>query len=283
MVIQTPRNSNQQYKAFAYAERKADDEPCCVLSSTELERVLGINKKQTARLFTRLVKDGRIQQLQRGVYLFPGRLPPGKKWKPSPYLALAHYMNWKKATWQISGLDALSRHGFTTQIPQSLFVYNDVYSGEKEVGGSQFIFVKVPKTKLGHIVTFSIPGSQLKLIYSSKARVVFDMFFEQARVKMLGLAINAVRLSQNDKSFLNELIECALRYGNKASQQRIGFVLSSLGVNGIKLKILRKDLGKNVAAIPLFPPSRKGHVNKEWGIIETAEFGAMAESDEVPT
>lgn len=288
MKIQKPNSSkNQQYKVFALAERKANGELCCILETSEVSATLTIDKLQTARLFSRLLAAGRIQQLQRGVYLFPGRIPPGRKWKPAAYLALANYMKWRKTKWQISGLDAMSRHGLTTQVPQKIFVYNTAYSGEKEVGGSQFVFVKMPKKHFGNAVTLLIPNSKLRLTYSSKARTLFDLVFEHSRLKKLTYAYLCILKFCGNKKFINELIDCAIAYGNLASQQRIGFLLNAAKFNGKKLNELRSIIGEYPTPISLLPPTRSGLTNKEWGIIESIPVKQLIEEskaiDEINT
>jgi predicted transcriptional regulator of viral defense system len=132
----SPDSYDQTQRLFAYGEIKANGKTFAVVTSSEIKEKLPLTKRQTVQLLTRLAKAARIQRLQRKLNLIPGRLPPGKTWKPSAYEVLPCYMNYLKAKCQVTGITALAHHGFSTQIVQKIALYNNVLSGERKIAGS---------------------------------------------------------------------------------------------------------------------------------------------------
>ncbi len=131
------QRNDQDYRLLALAAARSEGRTWALLSSDTVKDTLSLSTLQAARLFTRLLREGRIQRLQRGLHMVPASTPPGKRWIPSPYEALWAYMNRLNATWQISGYAAFIRHWFSTQIVQRITVFNDTLSGEQVVVGSR--------------------------------------------------------------------------------------------------------------------------------------------------
>jgi len=275
----TQRN-DQDYKLFALAERNAQNKTWVLMTQEEVSQQLRLEPQQVFRLFTRLKVQGRIQQLHRGLYMLPGRLPPGKLWKPSPYETLIAYMGYLNANWQITGLAAFSHYGYSTQVPQKIHVYNDVISGDKEVAGNQFYFIKVPKNRLGNVKEIRITGNY-DISFSSQWRTIFDAIFESSRFGTLPEAYMwLVSVKQNQKA-LNEIIHCCVRYGNNITTARIGYFLEKIGCDVGKL--YQHFCSKNSKALILFVPGKRaGETNKKWNIIENYSISKILEGMEVP-
>jgi predicted transcriptional regulator of viral defense system len=275
----TSRN-DQDYRLFALAERMAQDNPWVLLTQKDVTEKLNLEPQQVFRLFTRLHTQGRIQQLQRGLYMLPGRLPPGKLWKPSPYEALVAYTEYFKIQWQITGLAAFAHHGFSTQIAQNISVYNDSFSGEKELAGNQFYFIKVPKNRLGNAIKIPILG-EMNIYFSSHYRSIFDAIFEASRFNTLPEAyVWLATLMPNEKA-LEEIIYCCLHYGNNTTTARVGYFLEKIGIEVEKL--YKHFCSKKSKAFILFVPgARSGTVNKKWNIIENFSVDEIVSRVEVP-
>lgn len=270
----------QDYQLFALGERKSMGKEWVLLSSNEIMESLGLDSQQSFRLLSRLLKQKRIQQLRRGLYLVPGYLPPGKIWAPSNYEALWAYMDWLGAKWQITGLAAFTRYGFSTQVPQIFTVYNNKLSGTSEAGGGRFIFIKLKEDQLGNIKLFEMPGG-IQIPFSSKARTIFDAIHLSNRFGALPEAYTWIKLIAKNTNEINELITCALLYGNKQSISRIGFVLESLQIDA---SLLSNKLSEQPSKtfFSLIPNSRKGPMNKKWKIIENKKISQIFSDMEIP-
>jgi predicted transcriptional regulator of viral defense system len=261
------KNRNvQDYQLIAYGIKKSQGKPWAILSTEEIMQTLGLSLAQTTKLFTRLHSQNRIQKIKRGLYIVPGRFPPlGKIWKPSPYEVLCSYMNWLGASWQITGLAAFTRYSFSTQVPQVITVCNDKLSGKMEIGGNSFVFIKIPKKKIGNNNAYTIIGA-LQIPFSSKARTIFDAVYFSNIFGTLPAAYTWIALIAKNKDDIKELIECCNLYGNKQTIARIGFFLEKMNIDTSLIKIEKEKITETL--FPLIPGTRRGPINRHWGIIE---------------
>src|SRR5271157_947658 len=100
----------------------------------ELRSAFGWTAPQERRVLSRLAGKGLIARVRPGLYLTPSRLPPGGRWSPGEFLALSSLIEDRGGTYQICGPNTFSRYGWTDQIPNCLFVYNNVISGNRQIG-----------------------------------------------------------------------------------------------------------------------------------------------------
>ncbi len=291
MKQQKPQIRNiQDYKLIALAMKKSGGKPWSLLTSSDVSQELGLTSLQTAKLFSRLVSQQRIQQLRRGLYIAPGvELPSGKIWTPSPYEAIYAYMTWLGANWQITGLAAFNHYGFSTQVSQLLTVYNDKFSEINDDERGRFVFIKRPSEKLGNKLLCPMYGN-IEIPFSSKARTIFDAIYDAKRFGTLPSAYVWIRWIlevEKNKPVIDELIQCCLIYGNKQTTSRIGFVLDRLNVDVSALKE-KFDQEKSSTLIPLvpftkgIPGERMGEINSRWKIIENKNLSKIFSSMEPP-
>lgn len=65
-----------------------------------------------------------------------------------------------------------------------------------------------------------------------------------------------------------DLVGYALRYGNKGTVKRIGYLPAQLNVADDRLLEMKQKLGSAKSLTPWIPSQEaKGSVNKEWGLI----------------
>lgn len=165
-------------------------------------------------------------------------------------------------------------------MPQIITVYNNKLSGKTEAGGGRFIFIKLSPNQLGDTKLFQMPGG-LEIPFSSKARTIFDAIHFANRFGTLPEAYKWIKIIAKDSNETNQLIKCALAYGNKQSISRIGFVLESLNVDASFLfNKLEKVPSKTFFS--LIPNSRNGSSNKRWKIIENKNLNQIFSEMEIP-
>ena len=67
---------------------------------------------------------------------------------------------------------------------------------------------------------------------------------------------------------MDEFTRASLKYGNKATMRRIGYLLAVSGVPENMLREFKKKAGSMKSLIKWIPGMpAKGSVNKEWGLI----------------
>lgn len=256
--------SRQGLRAVSYAQFLQKE----VILLGDIATGLGITKAQEMRLLSRLEGNGQIIRLKRGAYYVPSKLSPSGRLNVSEYFILSNLMKLEGANYQISGPNAFHRYGFDEQVPNRLFVYNDRFSGEKEIGGYSFAFVKTSAERFqGSIKTISPDGA--KIIIASKAKSLIDAIYDWPRFNTIPRAFEWIITSiRGNPRFKRELMRMAIRSGNKATLRRIGCLLEHNGNSKRSLRFLKQTIGDSKAVIPLVPKKpKRGQIDPYWGVV----------------
>lgn len=256
--------SRQGLRAVSYAQFLNKE----VLLLGDLAAGLGITKAQELRLLSRLEGKGQIIRLKRGAYCVPSKLSPSGRLNVSEYFLLSKLMELTGSTYQISGPNAFHRYGFDEQVPNRLFVYNDRLSGEKEIGGYEFVFVKTSPERLCGGVRWAGPDGA-KIVMASQSKTLIDAIYDWSRFNTIPRAFEWIIAScRKDLGFKRELARMAIKCGNKALLRRIGCLLEHNGDSKRSLRFLKKAIGDSKAVIPLVPRRpKRGQVDSYWGVV----------------
>jgi predicted transcriptional regulator of viral defense system len=238
------------------------------ISSGEIASALDISAEQEWKLLNRMATSGLIIRLKRGVYLVPSRMPAGGRWTVSGYYILSKLMEVNKGRYQISGPSAFNFHGFDDQVPNRICVYNDRIFGEKEIGGTNFVFIKTDVKRLGSTKSLKTPDG-IDAVMVTKTKALVDAVYDWSRYNTLPRAYGWIAETLNkDPVIVEDLVGDTLQYGNKGTIKRIGYLLAQLDVADDRLLEMKRQLGSAKSLIPWIPGhAAKGSVNKEWGLI----------------
>jgi predicted transcriptional regulator of viral defense system len=256
-----------EIQLFAYTQMRGK----VLVRTGELINILGISKKQEWELLSRMARAGLIIRLTRGAYLVPSRVPPGGKYGADEYLILEKLMEVLKGRYQVSGPNAFNFYGFSDQVPNRVYVYNNRIYGERRIGSLQFSFIKTTDNRLGGTAVLKTKTGS-KAIIASKSRTLLDAVFDWSRFNTIPRAYLWIAEStQKDKTLAENLIRMAIKYGNQGTNRRLGYLLETLGVNRKLLDKLKRKLRSSKSLFPWVPASdAKGSVNKDWGLIINA-------------
>jgi predicted transcriptional regulator of viral defense system len=107
-------------------------------------------------------------------------------------------------------------------------------------------------------------------------KTLIDAVYNWSRFNSLPEAYYWVQKVINENPEMAEsLIDCCDAYGNTATKRRIGYLLDILGVEQIFLrKLIHPSVGNGkISFIPWIPSqSRKGKINRKWGIIVNGQL-----------
>ena len=253
-----------EMQLLAYAQLRKKE----FIFSGEIATALEITAKQEWNLFNRMATGGLIIRLKRGVYLVPSRMPAGGRWTVSGYYILSKLMEVNKGRYQISGPSAFNFYDFDDQVPDRMYVYNDRIFGEKEIGGTDFVFIKTDIKRLGSTKNLKTPDG-IDAVMVTKTRTLVDAVYDWSRYNTLPRAYGWIAETlKKDPAIIENLIGDTLRYGNKGTVKRIGYLLAQLSVADDRLSKMKRQLGSAKSLIPWIPgQAAKGSVNKEWGLI----------------
>ncbi|HYT90485.1 MAG TPA: hypothetical protein VEL76_17395 [Gemmataceae bacterium] len=217
---------------------------------------------------SRLAGKGLIARVRRGLYLVPPRLPPGGRWSPGEFLALTTLMSDRDGRYQISGPNIFYRYGWTEQVPNRVYVYNNRISGDRQVGPVAFTLIKVADDRLGGTEVVRTPEG-IDVVYASRARSLVDAVYDWSRFDSLPRAFGWIRREvEKDDGFAAELVQVAIEFGNQGTLRRIGGLLERVGVQANLLRRLERELRQTSTFIPWIPNRKKrGKTSKRWGIV----------------
>jgi predicted transcriptional regulator of viral defense system len=255
-------------KLEAAAMAFAQDRAMTVVRSGELGKHLGWSRQQERKLLSRLARKGLVLRIRRGLYMFPPRLPLGGLWHPGMAALLNLLMQEVGGRYQISGPNAFSRYGWTEQVPNRVYVYNNRLSGYRRAGTVELTLIKVADSRLGGTEVVRVP-EEGELVYATRARALVDAVYDWSRFGTLPRAYDWGRQElERDLGFAAELVHAALAYGNQGTLRRIGGLLERLnGPQGL-LRRLERGIRPTSAFIPWIPDRpKRGRTNKRWGIV----------------
>src|SRR5271170_1001294 len=137
------------------------------VTAGEFVNALGWTAVQERRVLSRLAGKGLIVRVRPGLYLVPDRLPPGGRWSPGEFLALSTLMSDRGGRYQISGPNTFYRYGWTDQVPNRLYAYNNRISGDRRIGSVELTLIKVSDDRLGGTELARTPDG-IDVVYASK-------------------------------------------------------------------------------------------------------------------
>src|SRR5208283_2366647 len=170
-----------------------------------------------------------IARVRPGLYLVPPRLPPGGRWSPGEFLALSALMSDRGGRYQISGPNTFYRYGWTDQVPNRIYAYNNRISGDRQIGSVALTLIKVGDDRLGGTEIAQTPDG-IDVNYASKARSLVDAVYDWSRFDSLPKAFGWIgREIANDDAFAAELVRMTIAFGNQGTLRRMGALLENLG------------------------------------------------------
>lgn len=237
------------------------------LRTGDLVGPLGLTAKQERELYSRMARSGLIAKARRGLYLVPSRLPLAARWTPDAALVLKTLITDPHGRYQVCGPNAFNMYGFSEQVPQVIYAYNNRLSGTRTVGVVRLVLIKVADDRLGDTEKRgSSEGGTL--VYSSRVRTLLDAVYDWPRFNTLPRAyawiqsdLAAGRVSPAD------LVRVTLRYGNARTIRRVGALLEAEGKSPRLLDKLAGGFPPPRTIIPVVPGGPKaGRILSRWGV-----------------
>jgi predicted transcriptional regulator of viral defense system len=262
------RLGNLEQQLLAYAQLRKVRE----LRTGDLTGPLGITAKQERELYSRLARAGLIAQVRRGLYLIPRELPLGGAWTPDEALALNTLMADRGGRYQICGPNAFSRYGFSDQVPNRVYAYNNRLSGERTIGAISLTLIKVADARLGDTEE-STTREGLTVAYSSRVRTLVDAVYDWARFGSLPRGYVWITRDLAERRVSpTALVAATLRYGDVGTIRRMGALLEKTSVSAGLLRKLEEALPESTGTIPWIPTKpKRGTLDRRWKMIMNGE------------
>ena len=253
-----------EMQLLAYVQSRTDR----TVTAGEFVNAFGWTAMQERRVMSRLARKGLIVRVRPGLYLVPPRLPTGGRWSPGEFLALSALMSDRGGRYQISGPNAFYRYGWTDQVPNRLYAYNNRISGDRRIGSVELTLIKVGDDRLGGTEIVRTPDG-IAVVYASKARSLVDAVYDWSRFNSLPRALDWIRQEvEKDDTFAAQLVQETIEFGNQGTLRRIGALLDDVGAPEPLLRRLEKEIHLSSSYIPWIPNRiKRGKMSKRWGVV----------------
>ncbi|HJH31208.1 MAG TPA: hypothetical protein C5S50_03260 [Methanosarcinaceae archaeon] len=208
---------------------------------------------------SRMEKEGWIERIEKGKYII---IPLGAekgKYTINEFTIGSQLV--KPAV--VAYWSALNYHGFTEQIPNTVFIQTTSRKKEQqlEIFGVRYRIVRVVEKKLFGFESTWIDGTEVLITDPEKTIVdCLDVPHYCGGIVEVSKALHDIDLSK--------VIEYAKRAGNCTVLKRLGFLCDKMG---IPIEIPQNELSKGY---PLLDPSMhyKGRTNSKWKIRENTNI-----------
>jgi predicted transcriptional regulator of viral defense system len=260
-------------RALAYCQSRETQ----MVEAGELVRAFKWTPEQERKVLSNLARKSLIVRVRRGLYLVPSRLPVGGRWSPGEILALTTLIEDRGGAYQISGPNAFQRYGWTEQIPNRVYAYNNRISGDRQIGSVALTLIKVSDDRLGGTEVVRTPDG-LDAVYATRARALVDAVYDWSRFDTLPRAYEWIKREvSSDEGFAADIVQATIRFGNQGTVRRIGATLERLAAPEPLLRRLERVLRPSSSFIPMAPNAakrgrpEKGKTSKRWGVVSNYE------------
>lgn len=227
----------------------------------EAQKISNYSPGSLKVLLSRMEKEGWVERIEKGKYLI---IPLGaEKGRYTINEFVIGYEIVKNAA--IAYWSALNYHGFTEQIPNTVFIQTTSRKKEPkiEIFGVRYRIVRVTEKKFFAQQKIWIDDAEIWI--TDPEKTIADCL---DKPQYCGGIVEVAKALQNeDEIDLDKVIEYAIKMENSAILKRLGSLCDRLA---IPVKIPQDYLTKGY---PLLDPSihRKGKANRKWKIIENVD------------
>lgn len=224
-----------------------------VFSPKDIERLMGMERTRCYQLVSRMKQKGLISEIENGKYVTITPSPGPDILSVAPYIVFPAYLSF----WT-----ALSFHGFTEQLPLTIFVVTTKRKQKIEHNGMQIRFITLsPSRFFGYL---RVDG----MIMADKEKSLIDSLLLPRYAG--GMIELAKCLSNAWKEIdVKMLIDYALRMKNKSLIKRLGYLTKvlDLPIEPSLIRVLKDNIGRGYSLLDPSGPKGGGY-DREWMLRE---------------
>jgi len=232
-----------------------------IYSLQEIETMTGNSSAYVRKIIFHLAKIHRLIRLKKGLYLY---VPEGyeKHWSANSFLVAAHLVQ----PYAIAYWSALNHFQFREQIPRTVFVQTTSHRlrSELKILGVTYKFVSIEKRKKFGYTDIWIGHHKIQI--TDKEKTIVDCLdYPEHSGGIVEVAKGLSLACMNKEISLEKMIQYAQRLGNKTVLKRLGYLMSTLGLE-ISIMQIRKIRASISRGYSLLDPSlpNEGICNATW-------------------
>lgn len=222
----------------------------------------GIDRNTLKVLLSRLEKRGWVERIEKGKYII---IPLGaEKGEYTLHEFIIGSLLVKPSA--IAYWSALNYHGFTEQIPNTVFVQTTARKKKQDlrIFGVRYKIVRIKPEKFFGIEQVWIEGFQVSITDGEKT--VIDCL---DKPRYCGGIIEVAKAFREELD-TERLREYALRMNNSAVIRRLGYLCDYFGVD---IDLPKPETRNYILLDPTMP--REGHVDSKWKVIINVELEGL--------
>ncbi|MFA4647757.1 type IV toxin-antitoxin system AbiEi family antitoxin domain-containing protein [Pyrococcus kukulkanii] len=233
-----------------------------VFTIDEAAKITGIDKNTLKVLLSRLEKKGLVERVEKGKYII---VPLGaEKGEYTLHEFVIGSLLVKPSA--IAYWSALNHHGFTEQIPNTVFVQTTARKKRQDlrVFGVRYKIVKIKPEKFFGIEKVWIEEFQVPI--TEREKTVVDCL---DKPRYCGGIIEVAKAFREELE-AEKLREYALRMNSSAVVRRLGYLCDYFGVN---IDLPRPKTRNYILLDPTMP--KGGNVDSKWRVIVNVELEGL--------
>ncbi len=233
-----------------------------IFTIDEAAKITGIDKNTLKVLLSRLEKKGWIERIEKGKYIV---IPLGaEKGEYTLHEFIIGSLLVKPSA--IAYWSALNYHGFTEQIPNTVFVQTTARKKKQDlrIFGVRYKLVRIKPEKFFGIEKVWIEEFQVPI--TDREKTVVDCL---DKPRYCGGIIEVVKAFREELD-TEKLREYALRMNNSAVIRRLGYLCDYFGVD---IDLPKPKTRNYILLDPTMP--REGHVDSKWKVIINVELEGL--------
>ncbi len=233
-----------------------------VFTIGEAVRITGLDRNTLKVLLSRLEKRGWVERIEKGKYII---IPLGaEKGEYTLHEFIIGSLLVKPSA--IAYWSALNYHGFTEQIPSTVFVQTTARKKKQDlrIFGVRYKIIRIMPEKYFGVEKIWIEEFQVPI--TNREKTVIDCL---DKPRYCGGIIEATKAFREELEG-EKLREYALRMNNSAVIRRLGYLCDYFGVN---IDLPKPKTRNYILLDPTMP--REGNVEGKWKIIANVELEGL--------
>lgn len=213
-------------------------------------------------MLSALVKNGWLQRLERGKYLIlPLEAGSSGQWSEHEFVVASCLIQ----PYYIGFQSALSYYGYSEKVSKTVYIVSTHRKVKPflNISGVTYQFVNLGKRQFFGIKEISVGNQKVNL--SGREKTLVDCLYMQEYCGGIASVAQALWYAYKELDFLR-LARYAVRSGNKAVCQRLGYLIETLNLKEPDaVSILYDNISSSYARLDTLAPARGSYISR-WKI-----------------
>ena len=226
-------------------------------------KVYGSSNRRLRELLSTLVKRGWLQRIEKGKYLIlPFEAGREREWTEHEFIIASYLIE----PYYIGFRSALNYFGYTEQISRMVFIVSTSrkLKSSMEISGVTYRFVFISKHKFFGAKQISVDGGQVNI--SEPEKTIVDCLDRLRYCGGISEVAKALWYGRDELDF-TKMAEYSRRNGNRATSQRLGYLIEMLGFTADKaVEILLQSMSTRYTPLDTLSEPKGKHMER-WKVI----------------